>query len=289
MHMLGLFLFFLLFFFEGGLFFLFLSFTDPPSSPTSLSALIPPSPLSPSRPKLSSFLPSQSFLLQLLSLQKTWHGLSPVRPTLTSVVPLFLGHHCLKWKISGPAGVWVPVGVERDISKPMSPTWAKSVNGLIYYKHYRLYFTDSRGTIRPKWPGVFLFMYLFIWEEVMGTQGHYQLILLQGAFLWAEEIVCFDLLCKSVPCITTAGDRKRPRPKSSLGSKCAESCTGWRNVLFHRIIPVFCLCHHFLPHLVDILNQTEASWVTWCDLFVAVVWRGCYMQLCWGMTELVFL
>lgn len=126
-----------------------------------------------------------------------------------------------------------------DISKPMSPTWAKSVNGLIYYKHYRLYFTDSRGTIRLKWPGVFLFMYLFIWEEVMGTLGHYQLILLQGVFLWAEEIVCFDLLCKSVPCITTAGDHKRPRPKTSLGSKCAESCTSWCKFSFKRIIPFF--------------------------------------------------
>lgn len=123
-----------------------------------------------------------------------------------------------------------------DISKP---TWAKSVNGLIYYKHYRLYFTDSRGTIRLKWAGMFLFMYLFIWEEVMGTLGHYQLILLQGVFLWAEEIVSFDLLCKSVPCITTAGDHKRPRAKTSLGSKSAESCTSWCNFSFQRIIPVF--------------------------------------------------
>lgn len=46
-------------------------------------------PLSPSRPKLSSFLPSHSFLHRLLSLQKTWHSLSPVKPTLTFVVPHF--------------------------------------------------------------------------------------------------------------------------------------------------------------------------------------------------------
>lgn len=36
-----------------------------------LQLSLPPSPLSPSRPKLSSFLPSHGFLLQLLSLQKT--------------------------------------------------------------------------------------------------------------------------------------------------------------------------------------------------------------------------
>lgn len=46
-------------------------------------------PRSPSRPKLSSFLPSHGFLLRLLSLHKTWHSLGPVRPTLTSTVLLF--------------------------------------------------------------------------------------------------------------------------------------------------------------------------------------------------------
>lgn len=80
-----------------------------------------------------------------------------------------------------------------------SPISAKSANGLIYYKQYSLYFTAYGGTINLKWPGVFLFMYLFIWEEAGGTLGHYQLILLRGVFLWAEEIVCFDLnLCRII-------------------------------------------------------------------------------------------
>lgn len=102
-------------------------------------------------------------------------------------------------------------GVERRSRRPLSPTWAKSVNGLIYYKQYKLYFTAYRGTINLKWPGVFLFMYLFIGKEAVGTLGHYQLILLWGVFLWAEEIVCFDLLSKSEPHNTATGCRMRPR------------------------------------------------------------------------------
>lgn len=83
MHKPGSFLTFLMF----CVFFCF--FADLLSSPTSPFALIPLSPLSPSRPKLSSFLPSHSFLLQLLSLQKMWHSLTTVKPTLTPAVPLF--------------------------------------------------------------------------------------------------------------------------------------------------------------------------------------------------------
>lgn len=114
-------------------------------------------------------------------------------------------------------GVWGGWGG----AEPLSPTWAKSVNGLIYYKQYSLYFTAYRGTINLKWPGVFLFMYLFIWQEAVGTLGHYQLILLRGVFLWAEEIVCFDLLCKSVPYNTATGDCMRSRLCSLV---CGKMC-----------------------------------------------------------------
>lgn len=126
--------------------------------------------------------------------------------------PFSLAIAALNERFLALLGYRVPAG--GGITEPLSPIWIKSVNGLIYYKHYSLYFPAYRGTISLKWPSVFLFMYLFIWEETVGTLGHYQLILLRGAFLWAEEIVCFDLLCKSVPRITAAGDCNRSRPWS---------------------------------------------------------------------------
>lgn len=128
--------------------------------------------------------------------------------------PFSLAIAALNERFLALLGYRVPAGVEEVSQSLFSPIWIKSVNGLIYYKHYSLYFPAYRGTINLKWPSVFLFMYLFIWEEVVGTLGHYQLILLRGAFLWAEEIVCFDLLGKSVPCITAAGDCNRSRPWS---------------------------------------------------------------------------
>lgn len=178
----------------------------------------------------------------------------PVKPTLTSVVPLLLGHHCLKWKNCGPAGVWVPAGGWGDITEAMSPTWPKSVNGLIYYKQYSLYFTAYRGTINLEWPGVFLFMYLFIWEEAVGTLGLYQLILLRGVFLWAEEIVCFDLLCKSVPPNTARGDRVRPR----LWSFGFTLVCG-KNVQNHAEADAILISFNWYP------KRIVASWVTLCS------------------------
>lgn len=74
-------------------------------------------------------------------------------------------------------------GAVRGYHRAVSPIWAKSVNGLIYYKQYNPHFAAYRGTINLKWPGVFLFMYLFIWEEAVGMPGHYQLFLLRGVFL----------------------------------------------------------------------------------------------------------
>ena len=57
--------------------------------------------------------------------------------------------------------------------------------------------SQPAGTIKLECPSVFLFMYLFIWEEAVGALGPYQPILLWRVFLWAEEIMSFDLLCKS--------------------------------------------------------------------------------------------
>lgn len=61
------------------------------------------------------------------------------------------------------------------------------------------------------------------------TPGHYQLILLRGAFLRAEEIACFDLLRKSAPCVTR-GRRRTPlavlvRCLREANGIVAESCT----------------------------------------------------------------
>lgn len=125
--------------------------------------------------------------------------------------PFSLAITALNGSILAPLGSRCLQGGWGDITEAMSPIWAKSVNGLIYHKQYGLYFTAYRGTINLKWPGMFLFMYLFIWEEAVGTLRHYQLILLRGVFLSAEEIVCFDLLCKSVPYSTATGDHMRPR------------------------------------------------------------------------------
>lgn len=52
--------------------------------------------------------------------------------------------------------------VPAEVAGGTSPTWAKSVNGLIHYEHECLHFTACRGTIKLEWPSVFLFMYLFI-------------------------------------------------------------------------------------------------------------------------------
>ena len=126
--------------------------------------LFPPSPLSPSRPKLSSFLPSHSFLLQLLSLQKMWHSLSPVKPTLTPSSPFSLAITALNGRFLDLAGglwLWGLRGYNT------SPTWAQSVNGLIYSKHYSLYFTGCRGTINLRWH---VFIYVFIY--LRGSCGH---------------------------------------------------------------------------------------------------------------------
>lgn len=135
-----------------------------------------------------------------------------------------------------------------DITEALSPTWAKSVNRLIYYKQYSLYFTAYRGTIQLKWPGVFLFMYLFIWEETGGTLGHYQLILLRGVFLWAEEIACFDLLCKSVPYISGR--------RLSVGEAAC---------LFFSFVVKMCRIMLQLVQFLRCLAQPgEVSWVIFC-------------------------
>lgn len=110
-------------------------------------------------------------------------------------------------------------GGDRMSQRPLSPTWAKSVNGLNYSKQYSPYFTAYRGTINLKWPGVFLFMYLFIWEEAVGMQGHYQLILLQGVFLWAEEILRFDLLWDKIWDVEVRDRRSSKAMKSTFGGK----------------------------------------------------------------------
>lgn len=62
-------------------------------------------------------------------------------------------------------------------------------------------------------------MYLFIWEEAVGTQGHYQLILLQGVFLWAEEILRFDLLWDKIWDVEVRDRRSSKAMKSTFGGK----------------------------------------------------------------------
>lgn len=62
-------------------------------------------------------------------------------------------------------------------------------------------------------------MYLFIREEAVGTQGHYQLILLQGVFLWAEEIRRFDLLWDKIWDVEVRDRRSSKAMKSTFGGE----------------------------------------------------------------------
>lgn len=181
--------------------------------------------------------------------------------------------------------------------RPLSPTWAKSVNGLIYYKQYNHYFTAYRGTINLKWPGVFLFMYLFIWEEAVGTLGHYQLILLRGVFLWAEEIVCFDLLSKSEPYDTAMGDHIRPRLWGPVCCKMHRKkrflVSGFRvNINDHTIsftswnLPQFdAFSLHVTSELINVhlslWEHLECHYVLGLQaVFIVVLWHRCQIQVC---------
>lgn len=66
---------------------------------------------------------------------------------------------------------------------PCLPLGPNLLMDLFIINNISPYFTAYRGTIKVERPGMFLFMYLFIWEEAVGTLGYYQLLLLWGVFL----------------------------------------------------------------------------------------------------------